>query len=95
MEAIAGFIVGYWLGTREGREGLQKMVDSWNEISKSDEFKALVGTAMTLGSGMVRQGIRQSGGSALGGAVGEAFVSALLNRAKGMLGGNPGLRVVS
>jgi len=56
MEALGGFLVGYLLGTRAGKEGLTELVQSWQTIRESEEFQGLVGMA----------------GSVLGGAVSAA-----------------------
>ena len=28
VEVVLGFVVGYWIGTRQGRKGLQEALDS-------------------------------------------------------------------
>ena len=43
MEVLIGFAVGYWVGTRQGRQGLERVVDSVREIATSPETKRLVG----------------------------------------------------
>jgi hypothetical protein len=62
MGAIAGFMLGYYLGTKEGREGLSRLVDSWQYISKSDEFKTLFSSASSMGAGLLKQGLSSRGG---------------------------------
>ena len=42
MEAVIGFAVGYWVGTRQGRQGLQKALDSAQAIWASPETKRLL-----------------------------------------------------
>lgn len=42
MEALIGFAVGYWVGTRHGREGLARAMDSVRDIATSPETKRLV-----------------------------------------------------
>jgi hypothetical protein len=39
MEVILGFAVGYWVGTRQGRDGLQRALDSARTIWESPETK--------------------------------------------------------
>ena len=47
MDVLIGFAVGYWVGTRQGREGLQKAMDSAQAIWASPETKRLVGEGLT------------------------------------------------
>lgn len=42
MEVVLGFAVGYWVGTRHGREGLQKAMDSARAIWESPETKRVL-----------------------------------------------------
>jgi hypothetical protein len=42
MLALAGFAIGYVLGAKEGREGLERMISSTRAVLGSDEFKAVV-----------------------------------------------------
>jgi hypothetical protein len=39
MEVVLGFAVGYWVGTRQGRDGLQRAMDSARAIWESPETK--------------------------------------------------------
>lgn len=47
MEAVIGFAVGYWVGTRQGREGLQKALDSAQAIWASPETKRLLSEGLS------------------------------------------------
>ena len=47
MEAVIGFAVGYWVGTRQGRQGLQKALDSAQAIWAHPETRRLVGEGLT------------------------------------------------
>jgi hypothetical protein len=55
METILGFVAGYLVGTRDGKDGLERM-------------RKLAANAITLVEGAVRQ---RSGRSGIGGAVGS------------------------
>lgn len=55
MCAIAGFLVGYDLGTRHDRGGFQKLIDSWNDVWQTDEFEALVATAVPMAQDVARR----------------------------------------
>ena len=47
MEAVIGFVVGYWVGTRQGRQGLQKALDSAQAIWASPETKRLLSEGLS------------------------------------------------
>ncbi len=64
MLALVGFAVGYYVGCQSGREGLEKLIASFGQVQRSDEFSAMVDTArqllgqaakqaMEMGTGMV------------------------------------------
>ena len=42
VEVVIGFAVGYWIGTRQGRQGLQQALDSAQAIAASPETRKLV-----------------------------------------------------
>jgi hypothetical protein len=42
MEVVLGFAVGYWVGTRHGREGLARALDSARAIWESPETKRVL-----------------------------------------------------
>jgi hypothetical protein len=67
METIVGFVAGYLVGTRDGREGLERLRSSWRAIRTSPEVRKLAGEAMTIAETAVRRG---SGRGNLSGAVG-------------------------
>ena len=65
VEVVLGFAVGYWIGTRQGRKGLQEALDSAQAIWASPETKRLLGEALTVlesaaGPAMERLGGGQS-----------------------------------
>jgi hypothetical protein len=47
MEVVLGFAVGYWVGTRQGRDGLQKALDSARAIWESPETKRALGEGLS------------------------------------------------
>jgi hypothetical protein len=47
VEVVLGFAVGYWIGTRQGRKGLQEALDSAQAIWTSPETKRLLGETLT------------------------------------------------
>jgi hypothetical protein len=48
METVIGFVIGYWIGTRQGREGMQKALDSAREIWASPETRRLAGEGLSV-----------------------------------------------
>ena len=64
MLAVVGFAIGYVVGAREGREGLERLVSATKEVLASDEFKALMDTGRTVAAGLVKEGLSQVAGMA-------------------------------
>jgi hypothetical protein len=79
MGAFIGFVVGYYVGTKEGRDGISRLMDSWSYISKSDEFKNLLATATSMGGGLLKQGLASRGGGVYP-ALAEGVVDLLARR---------------
>lgn len=48
MDVLIGFAVGYYVGTRQGREGLTRALDAAREIAGSPEARSLIEEGMTL-----------------------------------------------
>jgi hypothetical protein len=70
METIVGFVAGYLVGTREGRDGLERLRSSWHSIRTSPEVRRLALDAVTVAEMAVRRSSGR-GGLSLGGAVGN------------------------
>jgi hypothetical protein len=79
METIVGFVAGYLVGTREGKDGLDRLRSSWHSIRTSPEVRRLAGEAVSMAEMAVRQ---VSGRGSLGGTVGEV-TDMLIRRAVG------------
>ena len=47
MEVVIGFAVGYWIGTRQGRQGLQHALESAQAIWASPETKRLLSEGLS------------------------------------------------
>ena len=64
METIIGFAVGYLVGTRQGRDGVERLRTTVQEIAASEEVRAIVGQAIALAAPVVRAVMRsaRSGG---------------------------------
>ena len=47
MEVLIGFAVGYWVGTRHGRQGLEEALDAAREIWRSPETRQVLGEGLS------------------------------------------------
>ena len=47
VETVIGFAFGYWVGTRHGREGMQKALDAAREIWTSPETRRLAAEGLS------------------------------------------------
>ena len=47
MEVVIGFAVGYWVGTRQGRQGLQNALESAQAIWAHPETRRLLGEGLS------------------------------------------------
>jgi hypothetical protein len=71
METMIGFVVGYFVGTREGRAGFEKARASWEAIRRSAELREMVGMAVAAATPMARQLAGGGAGTLVGGMVEE------------------------
>ena len=65
VEVVFGFAVGYYIGTRQGRKGLQEAIESAQAIMASPETRRLLSEAISTfetvaGPVMERMGRRSS-----------------------------------
>jgi hypothetical protein len=65
VEVVIGFVVGYLVGTRQGRQGMQRALDSAEAIWASPETKRLLSEGLTAfetaaGPAMDRLGAKSS-----------------------------------
>lgn len=68
VEVVLGFAVGYFVGTRQGRKGLQEAIESAQAIMASAETRKMVSEAISTfetvaGPAMERMGRRSGHGS--------------------------------
>ncbi len=80
LEVIIGFAVGYLVGTRQGRQGMQKALDSAQAIWASPETRKLLSEGLTAFEAVAapaidRLGTRSGQGNAsvIGSMVGEVI----------------------
>ena len=88
MEVVLGFAVGYYIGTRQGRKGLQEAIESAQAIMASPETRRLLSEAISTfeavaGPAMERMGRRSGSGSrvALIGSVVDELIERRSRRA--------------
>jgi hypothetical protein len=55
MEVLVGFAVGFVVGTRQGRDGLARIIESANGIRSSKEVQKLVESALVIGMPMMKE----------------------------------------
>jgi hypothetical protein len=48
METLVGFAVGFLVGTKEGKEGRDRILQSWAAIKESGSVKRIVEGALGL-----------------------------------------------
>src|SRR5487761_231179 len=59
METLIGFVVGYMVGAKEGKGGLERLKVSVNSIIASPEARKMVAEAMALAQPVIQRGPRQ------------------------------------
>ena len=64
MLALVGFALGYVVGAKEGREGLERMITATRTVLGSEEFKAALEGAQAMAGGLLKQAFEQFGGMA-------------------------------
>jgi hypothetical protein len=70
METLIGFAVGFLVGSHYGRDGVAKVMQSWEAISTSPEVRKLVRTGMSVAGSAVREVMSGGAGAMLGGVAG-------------------------
>jgi hypothetical protein len=64
METLVGFAVGFFIGTREGKQGLDNLRNSLMAIRESEDVKQLMGKAAVALGPVMREVARATGGAA-------------------------------
>jgi len=57
MMALVGFAVGYVVGVQQGKEGMARLVSSWNQIQGSEEFAAALASGREMAMGLLKQAL--------------------------------------
>jgi len=86
VEVVLGFAVGYFIGTRHGRKGLQEAIESAQAIMASPETRRMLGEAISTfetaaGPAMERMG-RKSGRSSRAALIGSVVDELIERRAR-------------
>jgi hypothetical protein len=84
METVIGFIAGYIAGAQEGKDGVQRLRHSLQEIAGSAEVRRLAAEALTMAEALAKRAASGSGFGSLSGTVGT--VTDLLARRAGAIG---------
>jgi hypothetical protein len=66
MLALVGFALGYVVGAKEGKEGLERMIAATKTVLASEEFKAMLEGGQAMAGGMLKQAFEQFSGAAAG-----------------------------
>jgi hypothetical protein len=62
MMALVGFAVGYVVGVQQGKEGMERLISSWQHIQGSEEFAAAIESGRTMLGGLLKQALQTGGG---------------------------------
>ena len=57
MMALVGFAVGYVVGVQQGKEGMARLVESWQHIQGSEEFAAALASGREMVMGVMKQAL--------------------------------------
>ena len=67
MEVVIGFAVGYWIGTSQGRQGIQKALDSAQAIWASPETRRLLSEGISAFETVAGPAVNRMNGKSNGG----------------------------
>jgi hypothetical protein len=62
MMALVGFAVGYVVGVQQGKEGMARLIQSWQQIQGSEEFAAAMESGKEMIVGLLKQAFEASTG---------------------------------
>ncbi|MCA1654962.1 MAG: hypothetical protein LC635_00505 [Pseudonocardiaceae bacterium] len=69
METLIGFVIGYVVGSRQGRDGLQKARESFDAIRSSPEVQQLMATGVSIAGTTMKQLLSGGAGPMISGVV--------------------------
>ena len=84
MEVLIGFAVGYWVGTKHGRKGLEQAVETARGIWESPETRRLLGEGISALEGVtpIMDAMRKRRGDT-GSAIIRGVVEEIMERRSG------------
>ena len=68
MMALVGFAFGYVVGVQQGKEGMARLIQSWQQIQGSEEFAAAMESGKEMIVGLLKQAF-EAGTGVLSGEV--------------------------
>jgi predicted aminopeptidase len=71
METMIGFVIGYYVGTRQGRQGLAQARESLEAIRRSPQTRELLAGAYASARPMIKQLASGGAGAVVSGAIEE------------------------
>jgi hypothetical protein len=89
ITAFTGFLAGYMMGARAGQKGFAELVEAWEVIRSSDEFKAMLTAAGDMAAAFISGAARRRNAD-----LAETLASAA-EVAMRFVGARSNLRVVS
>jgi hypothetical protein len=69
METMIGFAIGYYFGTRHGRDGIAQARDALEAIVRSDETRKLAATAFAAAQPVLKQLVSGGPGAIISGVI--------------------------
>jgi hypothetical protein len=66
MMTLVGFVVGYVVGVQHGKEGMAKLISSWQEVQKSEEFASAIESGKEMAIGLLKQAFQTGSGMVTG-----------------------------
>jgi hypothetical protein len=78
VEVVLGFAVGYYIGTRQGRKGLQEAIESAQAIMASPETRRLLSEAINGFESVAGPVMQRIGGKSNGGTR-TAFIGSVVD----------------
>jgi hypothetical protein len=62
MMALVGFAIGYVVGVQQGKEGMARLVSSFQQIQGSEEFAAAIASGREMAMGLMKQAFQTGTG---------------------------------
>jgi hypothetical protein len=86
MEVLLGFAVGYWVGTRQGREGLDRALGAARDIWASPQARRLLDEGLPAASSILGNSVLRSKGRGTRVAIIRGVIDEVVERRRGPQG---------